>query len=385
MMLLMPDNKIYTVRFTPYRQKLAALCARQTKGRALMSLDGRYRFYIDGAQFQNFSSSNFDDNDGSVKASSVEADDAGRHIENADFWVVQGKGLRTVQTCKVAPQNTIFLATEPASVLVYPHDYLRQFGVVDTCQPAALRWGNSNGRPKVVMGPPVLPWFVGYDYPTANGWPRITLDYDNLCASPFPKKEKLLSVITSDKAFTKGHINRLRFVEKLKDHYGNRVDIYGHGFRPVKDKWEALAPYKYHIVIENSSEPYYWTEKLSDCLLAGTFPLYYGCTNVDDYIPRQSYEPIDILRPDDAFAVIDRAVSEDLWTKRKDALAAARRLMLDEYNMFEQIARLCDGLNASLPKQAITLRPCRSGHSLTNLWRYALGRKLYELKWKIQG
>lgn len=380
----MPNNKILTIRFTPYRKKLAALCARQTKGRSLVSLDGRYRFYIDGAQPQNVCSLNSVNPDEPINASPANAADSGSDINNPDFWVVQGKGLRSEQTCRVAPQNTIFLATEPESVLVYPHDYLRQFGVVDTCQAGALRWGNKAGYPKVVMGPPVLPWFVGYDYDNNDGQPRITLDYDNLSAAPFPKKEKLLSIITSDKAFTQGHINRLRFVRKLRERYGDNVDIYGHGFRPVRDKWEALAPYRYHIVIENSSEPYYWTEKLSDCLLAGAFPLYYGCTNLSDYIPRQAYEPIDILRPDCAFAVIDRAISDDLWTKRQAALTQARRLMLDQYNMFEQIASLCNGLDASLPKQVVTLRPCRSGHSLTNLWRYALGRKLYELKWKIQ-
>lgn len=364
------NKSILTIRFTPYRKKLAALCARQTKGRSLMSLDDRYRFYVDGLEPANGSSAN--------------ADDAGSDINNPDFWVVQGKGLRSVQTCRVAPKNIIFLATEPEPVLVYPHDYLRQFGMVCTCQSRTLRWGNKAGRPKVVMSPPVLPWFVGYDYPDAGGQPRITLDYDSLSANAFPPKEKLLSVITSDKAFTQGHINRLRFVERLREHYGDKVDIYGHGFRPVNDKWEALAPYKYHIVIENSSEPYYWTEKLSDCLLAGAFPLYYGCPNLSDYIPRSAYEPIDVLRPDDAFAVIDRAINDNLWEQRKDALMEAKRLMLDEYNMFEQIARLCDGLDASLPKQDVSLQPCRSVHSLTNLWRYTIGRKLYELKWKIQ-
>lgn len=368
-MPVMTKRDFYTVRLTPYRKKLGAICARQTKGRSLTSIDGRYHFFIDGHGPQDGMSADLFDAEGNIKC--------------PDFWVVQGKGVRTAQHSTVAPQNTVFLATEPDSVLVYPSDYLRQFGVVDTCQTRALRLTRESGITKVVMGPPVLPWFVGYKDKGAGQAPEITLDYDHLSSSPFPKKEKLISVITSNKAFTQGHINRLRFVKRLKERYGDKVDIYGHGFRPVNDKWEALAPYKYHIVIENSSEPYYWTEKLSDCLLAGAFPLYYGCTNVDDYIPRLCYEPINILRPEEAFATIDRAVSDDLWSRRQDSLILAKRLMLDKYNMFEQIARICNELDTTLPKQDITLRPCRSGRAPINLWRYSFGRKFYELKWKI--
>lgn len=362
---------MYSVRFTPYRRRLGEICARQTKNRSLVSLDGRYRFFIDGIEPQSEIAAEFAD--------------AGRHIENPDFWVVQGKGLRAVSHCRVAAQNTVFLATEPRSVLVYPEDYLRQFGVVCTCQSRTLSLGNRNGRPKVAMGPPVLPWFVGFEYGKDGQPPTISLDYDNLLSMPTPHKTKLLSVITSDKAFTEGHIRRLRFVKKLQERYGDSVDIYGHGFLPVPDKWDALAPYRYHIVIENSAEPYYWTEKLSDALLAECFPFYYGCTNIADYIPRSAYRPIDILKPEEAFATIDNAINANLQGQCAAAIHEAKLLMLNRYNMFEAIARVLDGLDPALPKQDITLRPCRSWHSPVNLWRYLAGRQLYELKWKLLG
>jgi hypothetical protein len=67
----------------------------------------------------------------------------------------------------------------------------------------------------------------------------------------FPKT-KLASVVCSSQTITAGHKLRIRFIDKLKARLGDDVDIYGRGFNPIADKWDAIAPYKYHIVLENS-------------------------------------------------------------------------------------------------------------------------------------
>ena len=72
---------MYKIRFMPYRESLAPIMHRQTKGHSLRSLDGRYQFFLD------------------------------EQCEEPDFWVVQGKGVRHDQTCRVAPENTIMLTT----------------------------------------------------------------------------------------------------------------------------------------------------------------------------------------------------------------------------------------------------------------------------------
>ena len=350
-----------TVRLTPYRPGLGTIMHRQTRGQALTSLDGRYRFYIG---------------------------DEGP--DDPDFWVVQSKGLRQTKTLHVARQNTILLSTEPRSVLTYPKDYMRQFGLVATCQPQVK-------HPHTVLLPPVLPWFVGYEAPrqraaaggkdVTNGQKGYTFsqDYDSLALSGLPEKTKLLAVITSDKAFTRGHVDRIRFVRRLKEHFGERLDVFGEGIRPFGDKWDVTAPYRYQIVIENSREPYYWTEKLGDCYLCGTFPFYYGCTNVDDYFPQGACEPIDIQRPEEAIRVIEREVEADRWTAARDVLTECKRRVLDEYNMFEVIARLCDMLDASAQKEDCTLHPCRSMHDWHNAWNYLVGRHYYEMLNRMKG
>lgn len=335
---------MYKVKFTPYRKNIGKIFYRQTRGGNLLSLDGRYRFYIN------------------------------EEVEEPDFWIVQGKGARKAEKCKVAPENTILLSTEPESVLRFPRQYTRQFGMIHTSQTCVH-------HPHVVLGPPVLPWFFGFKK-VAEGKFDFSLDYDKLKNSPTPPKTKLISVISSNKAFTEGHIDRIAFVSKLKLYYGDVVDVFGRGINDFDDKWDVLSQYKYHIVIENSSEPYYWTEKIGDCFLAETFPFYYGCTNLSDYFPENSYLRIDINNFEETVKIIDQAIAEDRYEKSKSVLNECKETMLDEYNMFEFMARLCDGLDASLPKKETTIRPCNSMLDWKNAWNYLIGRHIYENRLK---
>ena len=343
---------MYKVKLTPYRKELGAIYHRQTKNHSLVSLDGRYQFFLD-------------------------ADDA----DDYDFWVVQGKGVRVAETVRVAPENTIFLATEPRSVLRYPQKYLSQFGHVCTCQEETISVGPHT---TVHHTPAILPWFIGYKE-DRNGVVTYTKDYDDFLSSPMPEKTKLLSVISSNKAFTQGHIDRLRFVEKLKQHFGDKVDVFGRGENPFDDKWDVVAPYKYHIVIENSSDLYYWTEKLSDCYLGGAFPLYHGCRNITDYFPRQAFEPIDIRRPEQAIAIIEHQIESDRYEASIQQIGECREKMLNEWNIFEFIAAFCDKLNPDMQKEMVTIQPCRSSTNWHNLWNYTIGRNYYNLKSKLYG
>lgn len=337
---------MFKVRFMPYREGLATIMHRQTPGHRLISQDDRYEFCLDDS------------------------------LEEADFWVVQGKGIRDIQTCHVAPENTILLTTEPRSVLVYPQRYIDQFGLIVTCQ-------EQTRHRNLRFGPAILPWFVGYK-PDGHGGYTFSQDYDSLSQPSTPaEKTKLLSVITSNKAFTRGHLDRIKFVEKLKEHFGDQIDIFGRGFRSFDDKWDVLRPYKYHIAIENSSQRYYWTEKISDCYLTETFPFYYGCTNLSDYFPQGAFLPIDIRCPEQAITAIDAAISAHRYEQSQQVLASCKQKVLDEYNMFEYVAHLCDTLNPDASKQQVMIHPCQSGQNAENLLNYTFRHNYYKLLTKL--
>ena len=51
----------------------------------------------------------------------------------------------------------------------------------------------------------------------------------------------------------------------------------------ISNKNELFDDFQFSLVIENSREPNYFTEKIMDCLLTKTIPLYWGCPNIADY------------------------------------------------------------------------------------------------------
>lgn len=337
---------MYKVKLTTHRGSFSEIILRQTKDGKGISSDGRYQFYVD------------------------------EEIEESDFWVVQGKGARAIESCKVAPENTILLTTEPKSVLVYPKKFIKQFGTVCSCQ-------EETKHKNLILGPAILPWYVGFEKLKDNKF-TSTLTYNDLMNNKSPEKTKLISVITSNKTFTKGHIDRIEFVEKIKAYYGDRIDVFGHGFNSFDDKWDVLAPYKYHIVIENSSENYYWTEKISDCFLAETFPIYYGCKNLSDYFDKESFQSIDIQDFDASVAIIDRIIREDIFEKKQTYLKDSKMKALKEYNMFDYIANLCDQMNPELPKKMVTINKCKSSADRHNLYNYLIKHSLFKWKQKIK-
>ena len=226
-------------------------------------------------------------------------------------------------------QNTLLVMGEPPSVKVYHPHYLAQFATLLTIQPQVK-------HPDVIRTHLGLPWLIGGRYlKETNSWETHTSrNYDELKAIPEVKKDKLLSVICSDKAFTPGHAQRLDFVHRLKQHFGSDLDLYGRGINDFRDKWDAIAPYKYHIAIENSVFQDYWTEKITDTLLADGYPLYHGCPNITDYFSPSAFSSLDITDVKSSILQINNVIHQDKYGQSREERQAARTLILDKYNLF---------------------------------------------------
>ena len=55
------------------------------------------------------------------------------------------------------------------------------------------------------------------------------------------------------------------------------------------DKEDGLKPYRYSIIIENSSENDYFSEKLVDACLLETVPIYWGAPNISKYFDPRGF------------------------------------------------------------------------------------------------
>lgn len=114
--------------------------------------------------------------------------------------------------------------------------------------------------------------------PLAHGGTTVNLDlYD-----PAAEKVGNVSLIASAKRTTEGHRLRHRVVAWARQHE-IPLDPFGRAYRPVENVAEALLPYRHSVVIENCRFPGYFTEKLIDCLLCRTIPIYWGDPNVADH------------------------------------------------------------------------------------------------------
>lgn len=113
-------------------------------------------------------------------------------------------------------------------------------------------------------------------------------------------KNKLCSMVTSNKTTTYGHCFRHIITNFIVGNNIN-IDIYGgnynrlpymtsipfteeHSGRHITNgKINAIKDYMFSITIENCKEDYYFSEKLIDCFLTGTVPIYYGCPSIGHF------------------------------------------------------------------------------------------------------
>lgn len=58
---------------------------------------------------------------------------------------------------------------------------------------------------------------------------------------------------------------------------------------PCTSKFETLSHYRFCLCFENMQMPGYVTEKLFDCLYAGTIPLYLGAPDISEWVPVETY------------------------------------------------------------------------------------------------
>lgn len=96
------------------------------------------------------------------------------------------------------------------------------------------------------------------------------------------EKTKSISIIVSKKKDTIGQALRHQIVEL----FGDRIDVFGHGYNPIENKIEALHNYQYTIVVENERNAGWFSEKIIDPLSTFTVPIYYGAPDIGDYFKR---------------------------------------------------------------------------------------------------
>jgi hypothetical protein len=147
-----------------------------------------------------------------------------------------------------------------------------------------------------------------------------------------PVKGRLLSIIGSEKNLSQGHLLRNEAIDSLN----GWADIYGRSYHEVASKTEALAPYAFSVVIENWRADYYFTEKLIDCLLTRTIPIYWGCPGISRF-----FDPRGILSwktLDDLMDIVS-SLSKGMYAEMRPIIEANAREAMQYVCAEDWIAR----------------------------------------------
>lgn len=161
-----------------------------------------------------------------------------------------------------------------------------------------------------------------------------------------PQKTKLVSAIGSKLTDLPLHRLRSEFLDSLESD-DDIVEVFGKGRAFLEDKSDGLLPYMYSIAIENTVSDNYWTEKLSDCFLAWTVPIYVGDPSVAKVFPKGSIIHLD---SDDLLGSWKRIVaglSPQDYAGRFDSISRARAKVVDTYNLGEKCMDALMTLDAS--------------------------------------
>ena len=231
------------------------------------------------------------------------------------------------------------VAILPENPIIYFPDnkYLEHIGHL--IAPAVpMSW---NQREKFIPSHGAVPWFYGVPFQTNVGLTHVRNELKpkelNFHAErPYPRKEKLLSMVTSTKSWLPGHSFRIELGSQLKAKLGDQIDLFGFGHNPISDKSAALDPYLYTIVVENYFIPNYFTEKLCDAYLGFSAPIYIGAPNI------QSFFDAPVLNA--GTESVEQAVTTILRLIDKpvdiDAVLRNRWQVMFQHNLFYHLERI---------------------------------------------
>jgi hypothetical protein len=241
--------------------------------------------------------------------------------DECNFWIVRGDISRIYEFVNCNKENLIFLQDEVYDENVYPSNFLNQFAAVIGARPEF--------HAKYIPHHEMMPWL--FDKKSYS---------DLLQPIPLDLKTKTICLMTSDATWLEGHRKRLAFSNKLIGHFKEKLDVYGRGFSAFNCKYEILKNYKYCIALENTVYPKYFTEKLNECYLSESFPIYYGCPDIESYYGSDSLVKIDVNDYKTSINTIARLIEDDLFERRVSILREMKKRYLEKWHLPIALVRI---------------------------------------------
>ncbi len=171
--------------------------------------------------------------------------------------------------------------------------------------------------------------------------------HDEAAISPenYLRKDKNISIIASNKKMCRMHFVRQAAARKclaegLADTFGRFTGNTGVGGDGVWFPTELpFQRYRYSIAIENNITPHYFTEKITNCFIAQTIPIYLGATEIHKFFNPDGIITISLKDIDRLDEVLKQCTPEE-YQRRLPAV-------LDNFERVKQFRRATDYMYAT--------------------------------------
>ena len=172
--------------------------------------------------------------------------------------------------------------------------------------------------------------------------------YDQLSSIDESRRTKLICSITTGLKGIPGYQNRRSFLEQYSA-INPRFDLFGK-FSKLSAaipsyrgqcifKWKTVSQYKYSLVIENSTEDYYISEKIFDALICGSMPIYFGSDKIFEVLPREWFYYLPKLDASE-FSKMNAFIATDAYKTVSENRAEICKLIYEKFGFFSALEKL---------------------------------------------
>ena len=203
-----------------------------------------------------------------------------------------------------------------------------------------------------------------YDCAKEFGFGEIWLDftYDQLMEMNPPAKTKKLGAIVSNADTQFYHKKRIEWLKRFTDTNPQDFDLYGRiipstesmkrYYRGICGSWDArgavsangnnhmvgkeqvILSTQFLVEFDAFNENHYFGERVFDCLLGWASPIYWGCTNLHKYLPKECFSYLDI---DGDGKDVKDIISSNLYESKLPFIKEARMVLLNELQLWPRI------------------------------------------------
>lgn len=107
----------------------------------------------------------------------------------------------------------------------------------------------------------------------------------------------------------------------------------------IESKEILFDGFQYSVIIENSAILNYFTEKIIDCLVSSTIPIYFGCTNIGDFFDDSYFLKFNNIAE---FNSIIHNITPEFYARVIDKIEYNRIKALDYVDLWDRLNKELD-------------------------------------------